>query len=130
MTGFARAHQRRAVLAIAIALLGTAACGADDGGVGPSGRLVGGRCSSDADCDKRCVTDNAFPGGYCTRSCADDGGCPAGSACVALEDGICLALCRAAADCDAFGAGYTCNLYGRQSGGERVRACAGPGASP
>jgi hypothetical protein len=120
-------HALRAALALAvlIGLVGApAGCGTDD--VGPESQMVGGRCTTDHDCVRRCLVDpTAFPGGYCTVSCTSNGDCPAGSACVAREGGICLATCKAAADCADYGAGYTCAPQTSQSAGGDPRACIG-----
>jgi hypothetical protein len=104
----------------------TPGCGSDD--VGPQSHLVGGRCTIDGDCVKRCVTAPQFPGGYCTVSCATDHDCPGGAICAGnltgITGGICLATCRVPADCNAYGAGYQCNRQDSQSGGLGALACA------
>jgi len=112
-------------LAIALGLAAAPGCGNDD--VGPTGHKVGGRCTNDGDCVKRCLTGSEFPGGYCTEVCATDHDCPGGSVCVADKSngGICLVTCKVPSDCDAFGAGYQCNRQTSQSGGEGALACLG-----
>jgi serine protease len=116
---------RAAIMVLTIgALLG---CGADD--VGPQSHMVGGRCTVDNDCIKRCVTGTHFPGGYCTVSCTTDRDCPGGATCGAisgLAGGICLAVCQIPADCNGYGAGYQCNRQTNQGGGMAALACVGP----
>ena len=104
---------------------GHGACGWDD--VGPESRLVGGRCTSDDDCVKRCLKEGKFPGGYCTVECATDGDCPGGAACVAINGGTCLARCQSQTTnvCDAYGAGYQCLPQTSQSGDGQPLACVG-----
>jgi len=120
-------HARRAALALTVLVgLGAApvGCGTDD--VGPESKMVGGRCTTDGDCVQRCLVDAAaFPGGYCTVSCTSNRDCPAGSACVARERGICLATCTVAADCEDYGAGYACARQTSQSTGNGPLACIG-----
>ncbi|MBC8132483.1 MAG: hypothetical protein H7X95_05830 [Deltaproteobacteria bacterium] len=111
-------------LIVAGALIAAAeGCGTDD--VGPQGKMVGGRCTTDNDCVNRCLTGTSFPGGYCTVSCATDSDCPGGAACVATNGGACLATCRGSADCAGFGREYKCSRSTRQSG---IAETAGIGA--
>jgi serine protease len=100
-----------------------AACSSDD--VGPQSRMVGGRCVTDNDCVKRCITGTEFPGGYCTVTCAASSDCPGGSACVASNGGICLATCQVPSDCDDYGPDYQCNRQTSQTPGAGPLACAG-----
>src|SRR4051812_37779104 len=95
-------------IAALVFVVATFGCGSND--VGPGSSTVGGRCGSDKDCAKRCVTGNDFPGGYCTITCTGDSDCPGGSACVTSSgDGICLGTCRIPTDCAGYGSGYQCN---------------------
>ena len=116
---------RWAVLIVVVSATSLAApgCGADD--VGPRSRIVGGRCTTDTDCVKRCVTGAEFPGGYCTVTCANSNDCPGGSACVASNAGICVATCQVAAHCEDYGPGYQCGLATNQAGGAGSRVCLG-----
>jgi hypothetical protein len=100
------------------------ACGTDD--VGPESRMVGGRCTTNNDCVTRCLVDATdYPGGYCTVGCTTNGDCPAGSACVAREGGVCMATCRVSADCEDYGAGYQCTAQTSQSSGGAPLTCLG-----
>ena len=108
--------------------LGAAACGSSD--VGPGSHDVGGRCMVDTQCDKRCLTGNSFPGGYCTRTCVTDKDCPSGAACVTQMGGVCMGTCHVPADCNGYGAGYQCNRLARQGGGEGALVCIGPTSMP
>ena len=102
------------------------ACGPDD--VGPHSRLVGGRCSVDNDCSKRCITGGNFPEGYCSVTCLNDKDCPGGSVCISQNGGICMATCSGApADCDPYGAGFSCNRETRQGGSGGALVCIGGG---
>lgn len=60
---------------------------------------IGSPCAKNAECaDGTCLD---WPGGYCTRLGCEAGGCPEGSACVAVEGGnqVCLATCSGDGDC-------------------------------
>jgi hypothetical protein len=76
------------------------ACGGDD-----DVDLVGGECSSSADCEYRCQEGGDFPDGTCTLPCNIDDDCPVGTACIEKEGGICLVGCELPEDCRP---GYTC----------------------
>ena len=118
--------ERSSVLVVAlfaVVSLVVSACGSDD--VSPQSRMVGGRCTTDNDCVKRCVTGSNFPGGYCTVTCTSSNDCPGGSACVANNGGICLAICQVPAHCDGYGPGYQCTLLTSQAGGAGARVCVG-----
>lgn len=100
------------------------ACGSDD--VGPSGHVVGARCTADKDCAKRCLTGGEFPDGYCSQTCTTARDCPGGAACIGVEGaGVCMVTCHVANDCDGFGPGYLCSRGARQEGGEGVLVCIG-----
>lgn len=98
-------------------------CGIDD--VGATGRMVGGRCVASGDCVQRCLTGSKFPGGYCTVGCGADRDCPGGSACVALDGGVCLATCSTSRQCVPFGSGYGCAAVASQWGSPGALACVG-----
>lgn len=100
-----------------------AGCGIDD--VGPTGRMVGGRCVDSRDCVQHCLTGSTFPGGYCTVGCRAHADCPGGAACVALNGGICLATCTTTAQCVPFGSGYQCAAVNSQSATRGALACVG-----
>ncbi|HUH04898.1 MAG TPA: hypothetical protein VML75_23030 [Kofleriaceae bacterium] len=78
-------------------------CGGD--GVGNGGSLVGGSCSSQSDCDERCLTGGDYPQGTCAVSCDTNADCPEGTQCVDKEGGVCLLSCTVPAECRG---GYTC----------------------
>jgi len=121
---FARLTRAARLGAGVIGLIGLVACGSD--GAGPNSNVVGGRCNSDNDCSKRCLTGSQVPGGYCTVTCATDHDCPSGAICAKLNgDGVCLATCKVPADCNGFGPGYQCNRQPRQQGGDGALACLG-----
>jgi hypothetical protein len=99
------------------------ACG---GGVGPGGRLVGGQCSTDNDCVKRCVRNRSFPGGLCSLSCNSERDCPGGTTCINSEGGVCAIVCLQVADCAPFGAGYSCDATDRRGDGGQALVCRVP----
>jgi hypothetical protein len=101
---------------VALAMLAVPACG----GVGNSGAIVGGPCTTDADCDKRCLTSGDFPGGTCSMTCGKHDDCPGGSKCVDKEGGVCLLECELPEDCRG---GYTCKGQKNQSGGGESLVC-------
>lgn len=81
-----------------------AACGAD----APVSRELGARCDDKSECDERCLSGDAFPGGLCSLSCEGPGGCPDGAVCADLEGGVCLFACRSAGACEFLGDGWSC----------------------
>lgn len=93
-----------------------AACG----GVGNEGEVVGGPCTTDNDCDKRCLTSGDFPGGTCSLTCAKHEDCPSGSRCVSEEGGVCLLECSEPGDCRG---GYTCKGESNKAGGGESLVC-------
>jgi hypothetical protein len=78
-------------------------------GCGPS---IGDACTTDQNCGGRtCISDNSFPGGYCTEHCVqgDSSGCPGGSSCVEHNgQALCLRNCSDTSECRG---GYTCHNY-------------------
>ena len=115
-------------LALVAALLVTAplSCGSSED-VGPSSPLVGGRCSADKDCSKRCLVGTRFPNGYCSQTCATDKDCIDGTVCIKNDatTGACMTTCQLPADCNGYGTGYSCNREARQQGGEGALVCVG-----
>ena len=103
-------------------LFAVAACG-DDDDEGPGD--LGLACDNDAQCQGRCVEGGDFPGGMCTFACGDDADCPAGSACVNREGGICGVTCEVHSNCESFGFGpdYGCFETDREGAGGDVRVC-------
>jgi hypothetical protein len=71
------------------------------------GYTVGDPCTTRSDCgDEICLTDVAFPGGYCTETCKTDDDCPNGTVCGKDHQGnpVCLLACRENGDCrDGYG---------------------------
>jgi hypothetical protein len=99
------------VVSVSVVLL--AACGDDSGGGTPADRAgVGAECTKNADCiqepgdggvSQECLTQ--FKGGYCgIENCKGGGDCPAGSACVAHDDGknYCFRLCVDKPECNLY----------------------------
>ncbi|MCZ7681221.1 MAG: hypothetical protein M5U28_21495 [Sandaracinaceae bacterium] len=110
---------RTSALAAALMLVG---CG---NGVGVDGPVVGGDCVVSSECamESRCLTGEAYPGGYCAKSCASDEDCPDGSACVEQEGGVCLLACGGASDCRE---GYDCLEMDVRGGPGTSSVCATP----
>lgn len=95
-------------------ILSTVACG-DDEGDGTEADLigVGAECSDDTQCEVEAEDDEdpitlvcltQFSGGYCgLQDCTGDADCPAGSACVAHDDGVnyCFRTCQEKPECNA-----------------------------
>lgn len=83
-----------------------AGCGDDDddGGGSQAMRLgVGAACESNEDCAETAPECLRFKGGYCgLAGCTGDGDCPAGSKCVAHDDGAnyCFLVCRDKPECN------------------------------
>lgn len=80
------------------------ACGDDDDdGSEAHRRGVGAACDNNDDCAEKGQRCLPFKGGYCgIADCTTDDECPAGSACVAHDDGAnyCFLLCREKPDCN------------------------------
>jgi hypothetical protein len=87
---------------------------------------MGARCDRADECDERCLTGGAYPGGFCSLSCDDDGACPSDARCVADDGGVCLFACDADADCTFLGEGWRCAARDVQGGGAQVMVCRGP----
>lgn len=88
-----------------LALVFLVGCGVDS----EVNRTVGARCDSKDDCKERCLVDaDDYPGGICSVSCLDVRDCPADSACVDDEGGVCLFVCDTDADCEFMGPGWQC----------------------
>ncbi len=92
--------------------------------VGPGSAQVGGSCSTDTQCQSRCVTSDGFPGGMCTVSCASDADCPLGTGCIDDNGGICAVLCTTNA-CSAFGPTWTCSERNRPGDNGKISVCRG-----
>lgn len=108
-------HLKTYLLAITVAFASTTLLSCDDDtAVGPSGALVGGRCTQDQDCEKRCLIGSDFPSGYCSLSCQGDIDCPHGSVCIGKEDDVCLLKCELPVDCQKLGATYRCDPEDRK----------------
>ncbi len=110
------------ILVLLVAL--PAAC--HDDNVGSNGDLVGGRCTIDTDCRKRCLQGGEFPGGYCSLTCQADADCPSGSVCIDKSGGVCLLGCLQPTDCAGLGVGYKCEAKERKSiKGAKIAVCIG-----
>ena len=105
-------------LVLALGLLAATACGLS----ADVSRELGARCDSHDECDERCIS--SYPGGFCSLSCDDDDDCPATSACVDVEAGVCLFTCELASDCEFLGPGWSCQQVNQLPTGE-VMACIG-----
>lgn len=100
--------------------VGLAGCGGPD-----AHDVVNRGCSADADCPAgRCMED--YPGGLCTKTCGNQGECPAGTACVESDGsgGVCLFRCESAEQCrQEVGDGYECDCKSDVTTGEDVDVC-------
>jgi hypothetical protein len=87
-----------------------------DGGDGATtgGALeLGTPCEADSDCaGGRCLSGEAFPGGYCTAACTASVDCGEGAACINVSlsnpvnaEDLCLVRCKGDSDCRN---GYVC----------------------
>lgn len=124
-------HRPLGLLLVAgLALASLGACGdatADllaSEGVGEAGKVVGGPCAADQDCEagSSCLRSEDFPGGTCSRPCLGDDQCPAGTRCVEEDKGRCLVGCVVPADCRA---GYSCRGKDHMGAEGDVLVCAG-----
>lgn len=97
-----------------------AACSGD-----PISREVGARCTRESDCTSRCLDGGKWPGGFCSRSCDDSGGCPSETVCAKEDGGVCAFDCITDGDCDFLGASYRCKEVDLQSGAGKVGICRG-----
>jgi hypothetical protein len=89
-----------------------------DAGVGTGGDVVGGPCTSAADCEYRCQTGGDFPQGTCVKPCNTDSDCPRGTHCIDKDNGICLLACTRPSDCRG---GYNCEgKTNRTHGGDSL----------
>jgi len=88
-------------------------------------RSVGARCDVNDECDGRCLSGAAYPGGMCTLDCDDDVDCPDDAACVQEQGNICLFRCDQAIDCEFLGAGWTCQSRPVAGGTDLVNVCLG-----
>jgi len=91
---------------LALALL-IASCGSSHASVDAGFSAYGDPCDPDVGClaGLTCLSDDRFPGGYCTFPCAD-GACGEGATCDPdFSTPLCLATCDDASDCRA---GYQC----------------------
>ena len=105
---------------IAIAcVLALAACQSSD-----VSRALGARCTSNADCDQKCMVPSGdWPGGFCTLVCQHDSDCPDGAHCIDEAGGVCAFACTGDAECTFLGTGYHCQDAGAQ--GSQVKVCRG-----
>jgi hypothetical protein len=93
-------------LALVVLVPCVVSCGGDDdddNGTEATRRGLGAACGADGDCaeaGQKCLLN--FKGGYCGVPDCKGGDCPAGSACVAHDDGksYCFLVCVAKTDCN------------------------------
>lgn len=74
---------------------------------------IGSRCTHDSQCGTSpytCETTN-YPDGYCDKTCASDGDCPADAVCYLNH---CRRTCTQLTDCRQ-AEGYTCRMSGATS---------------
>lgn len=111
MQFFGRTIRLAALAVIAVIALG---CQSSD-----VTRAIGARCSSDHECDERCLTGDDFPDGFCSVSCDNDGDCPSDTRCVKDQgQGSCLFRCDDDDDCSYLGQKWECE--GAQNASGRV----------
>lgn len=105
---------------VLVTQLGLVACDSSD-----VSRAVGARCDRDTECDERCLEPHPdWPDGFCTLSCDSDVDCPADTACIEDEGGVCTFRCAGEADCAFLGAGWTCQTRNGKPEGT-VMVCRG-----
>jgi hypothetical protein len=107
-------------LVVGLALTG---CGSDDDELDSA--LLGGACTSNDDCEDRCVQGSDYPDGFCTVSCLSDTDCPSTTYCVDDEGGVCLFGCDRHSDCEDLGPDWLCDGRDRKGAGGEVRVCRG-----
>ena len=108
--------------AVLLAALTAASCGVSS----DVSRELGARCADLDECDDRCLEGGRFPGGFCSTSCDNDGDCPDGATCAALQGGVCLFECSDASDCDFLGVRWEClSQAASGSAGGEVLVCIG-----
>jgi len=100
-----------------LVVLGTLGC-ADV--AGPDSVVVGGACTTDVDCERRCTHHGEFGAGMCTVSCITDNDCPEGAVCLEPDGGICGVSCASDRDCVDFGRAFVCKAKKRRSGGDAL----------
>ncbi|MCA9521601.1 MAG: hypothetical protein KC609_11540 [Myxococcales bacterium] len=107
-----------ALIFSSLVVLTLLSCSSSPARVGIEGTLVGGPCTTTADCSQRCLTGGDYPEGMCTVSCTTDADCPGGSNCIEKDDGVCLQTCNLPSDCRG---GYNCKgKKNKASGGESL----------
>lgn len=102
-----RMRNRSNLVAAVFALSTLVGCGNDDeNGLTPAQQHgVGAACKADSDCfvGEAALKCLSFKGGYCgLQGCQADADCPAGSGCVAHDDGntYCFLLCTDKPECN------------------------------
>ena len=126
-----RAGQRRALAVcravrfavVSAVLIAVSSLGACTGSSDVS-RQLGARCETHDDCDDMCLAAPAYPDGFCSVNCNTSRTCPARSACVDIDQGICLFTCTEQTDCDFLGAGWQCSMTAALPEGE-IGVCTG-----
>lgn len=92
----------------------------------PGTKAVGDACFGGGECATGLCQIVAFPDGYCTKSCAQNGDCPSGSVCgVSPADStgqtkVCLKSCSPAGSAGGCRTGYVCEKKGTSLDGTAV----------
>ena len=104
-----------------IAVLGAVACSDSD-----VSREVGARCDDNSECDDVCLGPHPnWPDGFCSLSCDSDDDCPADTACIEDEGGVCVFRCTSDTGCAFLGADWTCQVRNANPPDNTVMVCRG-----
>jgi hypothetical protein len=120
---FMRRHRISPALFAAAFLAIVAGCSASS----DVSRELGARCEEQDECDDRCLSGQAYPGGFCSASCDRDSDCPAEAACVDVDGGVCLFDCGDAGECAFLGSGWQCWSESSHGAAGEVMVCIGAG---
>lgn len=120
----------------ALLSLGLSLSSCDDDGTEADRKGIGASCAKSEDCSEKGQVCLPFKGGYCgVVDCADNAGCPSGSACVKHDDGknYCFRVCVEKIDCNAnrpVESESNCSSKTSPvSGGKETKVCVPPSGS-